>query len=239
MTNRTIKIIGQGYNPTPVSVVASVNGNVVHTGTVPTVNEDISVTQQDLDIVKGIQANLITAQTAICSFELDMAYTGNAIVELAVTGGPIWFGTVLGNYIDYTEYNPSLTPEQIAVIEDPATTFVELQQIQIDIASPPFTAEEQALILAQTSYPYPAEVETLVENHNATLTVTTNTGSNFVVLPDLDDLLDVTWSGVVIDGVEQPISPYSYTPPLTGTWWWTVKSAETFEGSLDIVTTIS
>jgi hypothetical protein len=154
-------------------------------------------------------------------------------VNIQVTGGPIWFGEVISNYGSFTRFNPSLTPEQQAIVSDPASTNAQLQQVMFDIANPPFTAEETALIEAATP-PYSPEITALIAEHKAQLYYQ-STGPNwYVPLPDIVDGVNNTWSSVTINDVEQPIDPDAYDPPLVGTWWWTLYPGDVFQGTLHI-----
>lgn len=234
MTTRTIYVIGQGFSATPVSVVATVNGVEVQNGPITTVNDDISVTQApDHDI---LQNNLTSAKTNIFSFEVPVDFAGEVPVTLTVSGGPIWFGKVIGNYTQNGSIlNPVLSPSQVATIEDPTSTPIQLQQIQIDIAVPAFTADEIALIQQTTNPPYPADTQTLIESHNATFYVSTSSGPDtYAEILDLDGDQDTTWSAVSINGVPQTPTPDAYDPPRTGTWWWTVHESGTFTGNIQI-----
>jgi hypothetical protein len=233
MTNRTIYVIGQGYSPTPVSIVATLDGNVVQNGTIPTVDQDISVSQ--LPGNTELQQQMLATKTALFSFEKDIAYNGTTPVTIEVTGGPVWFGAVLSNYVLDYHPNPALSAEQLAIVQNPASTMAELQQIQFDIANPPFTAEEIAQIQTYTSFPYPPEVSAMVNEHNATLRYSSSGATGFKKLPDLDGNLDDTWSNVSINGVPQPINPDAYDPPRTGTWWWTLQPGDVFSGTLRVV----
>ena len=140
MTNRTIHVIGQGYSPTPVSVVATLDGNVAYSGTIPTVNENISVTQGSTEEITALQQALVANKTSLFSFETDLVYNGIKTVNIEVSGGPVWFGIVIANYVEDPHVNPSLTPEQATIVENPDSTREELEQIRFDIASPPFTS---------------------------------------------------------------------------------------------------
>lgn len=231
MTNRIIQVIGQGFNPTPVSIVATVDGNVVYSGTVPTVDQGIYVTQ--LPEHSELQGQLTSTKTALFSFEKDLNYQGNVSITISVTGGSVWFGTVISNYVSGRYLNPALTPEQQAVVNNSSSTMAELQQIQFDIANPSFTAEQIAQLQTYTSFPYPDEVQAMVVEHNAKLRWHSS-GAAFDRLTNIEEGTDVTWSSVSIDGVDHTINPHAYDPPRAGTWWWTVGSGETFEGKIHV-----
>jgi hypothetical protein len=232
MTTRNIYVIGQGYSPTPVSAIVTVDGTVVHTGPVPTVDQPISVSQGPNNT--ELQQEMKINKTAIFGLERDVLYSGTSSVNIQAVDGPIWFGTVISNYVLDKRANPNLTPEQQAIVNDPASTKEQLQQIRFDIANPPFTAEEIASIQA-SPIPYPSEIQTLISNHNAELRWMSSGATGFDNLPDRVGSLDDTWTSVSINGVNQPINPDAYDPPLAGTWWWVLYPGDAFEGTLRIV----
>jgi len=235
MTNRTIYVIGQGYSPTPVSVVATLNGNVVYNGTITTVDQDIAVTKVPNPERRTLQEALETSKTALFSISEPVEYEGTATLNIEVSGGPVWFGSVISNYVSDPHLNPVLTPEQQAIVTNPDATVAQVQQVQFDIANPPFTAEEIATIQTVTSFPYPSDIQAMINAHNAKINCFSSGPDGFARLPDLTGSLDDTWSNVSINGVEQPINPDVYTPPLTGTWWWTLSPGDVFSATLRIV----
>jgi len=234
MTNRTIYVIGQGYSPTPASIVATVDGNAVYSGTVPTVNENINITQGSSPEVEALLEQLVANKTALFSFEVDINYDGSKPVTIEASGGPIWFGVVLSNYVSDPHVNPSLTAEQQAIVNNPSSTRADLEQIRFDIASPAFTAEEIAEIQGSV-YPYPSAIQTLISQHHAEIRYSSSGPDVFKRLPDFVGSLDDTWSSVSINGVAQPINPDAYDPPLNGTWWWTLYPGDVFTGTLRVV----
>jgi hypothetical protein len=235
MTNRTIYVIGQGYSPTPVSIVATLDGNVVYSGTIPTINEDISVTKVPNPDRRTLQEQLEMSNTALFSISEPVEYAGTGTLNIEVSGGTVWFGSVMSNYLADPHLNPVLTPEQQVIATDPNSTVAQIQQLAIDIANPPFSAEEIAQIQAVTTFPYPPDVLTIINAHNAKINWASSGPDGFGRLPDLTGSLDDTWSNVSINGVAQPINPDAYTPPLTGTWWWTLFSGDVFSATIRIV----
>jgi hypothetical protein len=233
MTNRTIYVIGQGYSPTPVSVVATVDGNVVHNGTITTVDEDINVSR--LPGNTELQQQMQATKTALFSIEKAVEFDGSALVNIEVSGGPVWFGAVMSNYLLDPHLNPVLTPEQQAIATNPDSTVAEVQQVQIDIANPPFSAEEIAIIQSVTEFPYSPEVQAIINAHNARLNCQSSGADGFGRLPDFVGTDDDTWTSVTINGEAQPINPDAYDPPLTGTWWWVLYPGDVFVGTLRIV----
>jgi hypothetical protein len=231
MTNRTIYIIGQGYNPTPVSVVATLNGNVVHNGTIPTIDQNISVTNVSVDARSVLQQQLESSKTALFSISEPVEYNGTATLTIQASGGPLWFGSVISNYVLDPHFNPALTPAQQAIVTDPNSTVAQKQQVTIDIANPPFSAEEIAQIQAITSFPYPADVQAIINAHNAVINQLSSGPDGFGALPDFVDSVSNTWANATINGVAQPIDR---TGNLNGPWWWELSAGDVFSATLQI-----
>lgn len=233
MTNRTIKVIGQGYSATPVTILAQVDGNVVYSGTVPTINEDISVTDNSNPGCLAIQQALQADQTSLFTFDIDVAFAGTVGLTLDVTGGPIYIGAVVySNYTSVPVINPVFTPEDIAAIENSSDPELTKRQIQIDKANPPMSSQEQADFLAAVNLdagPWPA----FIAEHNVEyFTGNTSSGTNSVQMQsDIDTGLFIN---IAIDGVPQISDPNAYNPPKTGAWWWQVYPGSEFAADLEI-----
>jgi len=233
MTTRNIYIIGQGYSSTPVTANVSINGTNIYSGTVPTVDQPIAVSQGSNN--SELQLEMVNNKAAIFAIERDVLFTGDLTVSLEVAGGPIWFGDVLANYASDRRVNPNLTPEQQAIVNDPASTNEQLTQVRAAIANPPFTAEEIATIQSTpNTFPYPAEIDTLISEHNAQLIYRSSGPTGFMAVASMDGTINNTWSSVTINGVLQPVDPNAYNTPRTGTWWWILNSGDVFQGTLRI-----
>jgi hypothetical protein len=231
MTTRNIYIIGQGYNPTPVSAIVTVDGLVVHTGTIPTVDQPIVVSQAPNN--SELQQEMVANKTAIFSIEKDLEFIGTCNVNIQAVDGPMWFGAVISNYAYDYRVNPNLTPAQQAIVTNPASTEEQIQQVRIEIANPPFTAEEAAII-ESARVPYSNEIRALIHKNNAEVYWKSSGADNFKPLPDLDGETDDTWTSATINGVEQIINPNAFDPPLTGTWWWILRPGDVFQATLQI-----
>lgn len=96
MTNRTVQFWGQGYSTppaegltlTPCTITATVDGNVVFSGTV--------ATSESSDILR-----LPTDQTILFTCEIPLITTGNAYtlpVSLAITGDDMYLEQIEINY---------------------------------------------------------------------------------------------------------------------------------------------
>lgn len=101
MTTRTFIQNGQGYGPTPVAIVAKIDGNVVFSGNVPTVN-------QPLPILPDPNVNITTN---LYTWTNDLTFSGEQDFELTVENGTLLLTKSLANYSDLVplsteEYNP-------------------------------------------------------------------------------------------------------------------------------------
>jgi hypothetical protein len=98
MTTRTVQFYGQGYSVpieglglTPCAITATVGGNVVFSGGIPTLESS--------DILR-----LPADQQILFTFEIPLITTGNAYtipVSLALTGDDIYLEQIDGNYCNY------------------------------------------------------------------------------------------------------------------------------------------
>lgn len=99
MTTRTFIQQGRGYGSDPVSVVASLDGNQIFSGTIPTLDQPVPNLPFDFDSFSG--ANLFTWTTEL-EFQGTMAY------QITVTGGTLILGYTVANY---TGNNEAPSPE--------------------------------------------------------------------------------------------------------------------------------
>ena len=89
MTTRTFKQQGQGYGSSPVSIVATIDGNTVYSGTIPTVDQPIPALPNTAEY---IGQDLFT-------WTADVAFTGNFNLQITVTGGTFLMTETLANYV--------------------------------------------------------------------------------------------------------------------------------------------
>jgi hypothetical protein len=102
MATRTIKLLGQGFGSSPVSITATVDGATVYTGTINTVDEPVP-------------AQYTGKGSDMFSFTVDTTFSGTKPVTIAVTGGTLVTTVTLGNYAMIK--NPALTPEEAATFD--------------------------------------------------------------------------------------------------------------------------
>jgi len=94
MTTRTFQQYGQGYGSTPVVIVATVNGEQVYSGTVPTIDQPLPSLPQ-LDVTIG---NVVFTWSGTVNF------AGTQQMQISVSNGTFLLCDTYANYI--TEIDP-------------------------------------------------------------------------------------------------------------------------------------
>jgi hypothetical protein len=89
MTNRTMRVYGQGFGPTAVEISVTANGNQVFNGPVPTLDQPVAPLQWPL------------AQSEILfSMEVPVEFQGTIPIEITVnSGGGLLLHDVSINYV--------------------------------------------------------------------------------------------------------------------------------------------
>jgi hypothetical protein len=200
MANRTIQFWGQGYAPTgtdPITVSATLNGNVVYTGSIPT-----SYTSE-INHLSDLQAVLFT-----CELPVDFAGTGPMSISLdSPVGVTVFFEQVQSNYM--SRPNPVFTAEEIAVLSNPDTPRADKVTIWTARAVPSLSAEDITILETGTL----AEIDAVRVAHN--LTTFTSSGSDLFLLVNG---ANEPRSNVVINGTAQ-----TRQSEPTGVWGWVVE----------------
>jgi hypothetical protein len=200
MANRTIQFLGQGYAPTgtdPITVSATLNGNVVYTGTIPT-----SYTSEI--------NHLADAQTVLFTCELPVDFSGTVPMSISLdspVGVTVFFEQVQSNYMIIA--NPAFTAEQIAVLTNPATSLADRITIWTACAVPPLSAAEITILESGVT----AEIKPILDTHNLQTTISSG-ASKFLTVNGASECR----TNVVINGVA---TTRQSEPP--GDWGWIVE----------------
>lgn len=211
MATRTVQIRGLGFGSSPVTILATVNGNTVFNGTVATVDQPVPVLPD---------YGLLPGQEILFTFEIDTSFTGQLPMSCTVSNGTVIFGDVLANYCAIP--NPVFSTEQYEIIVNPSSTLAQKNPIYEALANPPFSAEEIAILNNPASTP--EQVNLLLSQHN--LSTNVSSGQNgFSGIDNTDARSDVT-----IDGAAQ-IPDHGELP---GTWWWTIENSSVLSYNLDV-----
>lgn len=206
MTNRTFQFRGIGYGAEPASITAVVNGQTIYNGTIPTVNTPPNTEQSDV-------VNIFTWNSNIGSMD---SYIEPA--SFTVNSGVVKFASSRTNFCKLR--NPAFSAEQIAVLENPASTQSQRVAVKASVASPPFTAEEIAF-LESTDPANEAAQTALLRSHGAAHYVSTGADGFGFLFPQGQER-----ASVAIDGVPQTTDPEQF-PEAQGTWWWNVSAGST------------
>lgn len=210
MATRTVKVYGRGYGATPANITATLNGNTVFTGDVPTLNTPIPPLPD---------TSLTGVTVPLFSFEIDTAFVGQIPMTCTVNSGTVIFAEILANYTSVI--NPAITEAQLAVLQDRNSTPAQRMAVCELIANPPFSAAEKSTYLdPATTWP---ERNTIVTVERCPTTV--SGASYFGFIDDTDPR-----SNVQINGVAQNPN----TGDLPGVWWWTVGQGSVLAYNLDV-----
>lgn len=210
MPIRTVQIKGQGYGSTPAQITVTANANIVFSGTVNTVDQPWPT----------LPDQAINLNNVLCTFEIDTSFTGEIPMTCAVSVGTVIFSQIFANYVSIP--NPVYTPEQIATLNNPATTPADRVAIYTQVAVPALSQADIDVLLSTVATP--EQKQAIVVAHNCTTYISSG--------PDVYGAIHNTdaRNTVVIDGVAQ-------TPDhsdLPGTWWWKINQASTLGYQLDV-----
>ena len=122
MTNRTIQIMGQGYAPTgtdPITITATVGGNTVYIGTIPTLyTSDVG--------------RLPTDQVVLFTFEVPMNFSGTVPMSVSLdspVGVDAYFEQIFSNYLPVSIANAT---GNITVVSSGPTGFLNVSGSTVD-----------------------------------------------------------------------------------------------------------
>jgi hypothetical protein len=192
MTNRTIQIFGQGYGSAAISANAQVNGNVVFTGEIPTVDQPAQPFSPD--------------PAVLFEFELPLDTVGSVPVLISFTGAEtVYIGQVQSNYVVRID-NPVYTSEDLAILRDPNSTRATKLPIYERAANPPLTGPDILIIQNGTQ----EELLVILKQHNLSWSI-----------PSPDQFISLTPPATKRNVVINSIAVVPGDIPL-GEWWWPV-----------------
>jgi hypothetical protein len=97
MTTRTVKIFGQGFGSTPAEISVTLNGNVIYTGAVSTLDQPVYALP-NLDLTSVVPE--------LCDFEIGMDTNGTVPMTCTVLNGTVIFAQILANYCVIANTDP-------------------------------------------------------------------------------------------------------------------------------------
>ena len=209
-TNRTVQIQGQGYGTSPAQITVTANGNTVFSGTIATVD-------QPLPALPDLAINL---PEILCTFEIDLAFTGQIPMTCTVNSGTTIFAGIYANYVQIP--NPVYTPAQLATLANPDTTQADRVAIYTQVANPPLSQQDIDTLLDPSSTPQ--QRSTILVAHNCMPYISSG-ASGYGPLDNGDSR-----SSVTINGIAQTSDPSE----LGGTWFWTVGTGSLLAYELDV-----
>jgi hypothetical protein len=163
--NRSFKFYGIGVGTIPAEIIATFNGIELYSGPIATVTENVFSTSSLWDINQVLF-------TLDDSSEFNTEFSGIVPLSITVTNNVlVAFDNVTANYFGMP--NPAFSPEQYAIMDNPNSTPIEIANVLIEAANPPFTDEEKALVytLCEVWPDRADELNTLRQAHNVEYTV--------------------------------------------------------------------
>jgi hypothetical protein len=204
MANRTIQFLGSGYAPTgtdPITISATLAGNVVYTGTIPT-SYTSEIDRQTAD------------QVVLFTCELPVDFSGTVPMSISLdnpVGVTVFFEQVQSNYMIMGNYQ-AFTQEQLDVLADPASTINDRMPIWTACAVPPLSSADIA-VLDNGNATWTAEKQAVLVAHNITSSVSSGPTTFMLVNGDSDARTNVVINGEPGTRQSEPI----------GTWGWKVE----------------
>jgi len=196
MTIRTVQILGLGYGPGSCTANAVFNGNVVYTGTIPTVDQSVVDRSPD-------------SQVPLFSFEIPIDLAGNIPMSITFSGNDAFVSRVVANYMPVT--NPIYSQSDLEVLGNPASTPAQRLAIWEPLASPPLTSGDIAIIETGTQ----AERDQVLADHNLSMIISSGADAfSIIAAPQVKN-------NVVINGVSENL-PDPLPSGVTGEWGYEV-----------------
>ena len=202
MANRTIQFLGQGYAPTgtePIVITATLNGNVIYTGNIPT----LYTSDVDHDP---------TSQVVLFTCELPVDFAGTLPMTIALdspVGVDAFFEQINSNYMPTA--NPVYTLSELDVLAIPSTTPTPAEKMAIYTAKavPPLSAAEIAILENGSK----AEKDAILVAHNITMFVSSGSDTFLSANESADPRSNVIINGTAVTRGDPP----------AGTWGWEVE----------------
>ena len=142
--NRSFRFYGVGFstNPTdsPAEIVATINGVEVYSGPIATINDALRPVQNPYEL----DSVMFTLDD---SSEFNTGFAGDMPVSITVLSGTIVIFTNVTANRWGTVPNSAFSAEQYAVLDNPDATDQEIAAVLIASANPPFTSEEEVLLV--------------------------------------------------------------------------------------------
>lgn len=209
MTARTFQFYGQGWGQQTAEITVTLAGQTLFSGPIPTVPE------QPVPLTNPV---LLFSASA-----LDVSDQGAFSMTVTPTVGNVEWVKILTNYVSVA--NPIYTPEQWAIITDPAQQ-QESYAIINSLASPPFSASELGVLQDPNS---------TEEEKNAILAAH---GVSYMVSTGPAGFSSYFWPGdcrtnVTIDGAPGP-APVPRPEDAIGDWNYSVYTDRTLSCTFNI-----
>ena len=212
MTNRTLYFQGQAYGSAPANIAVSLNGNVVFSGTLSTLNSSPTPRPETLE-------TLFTTQ-------LPVATSGTQPMTVQVVSGTVVFGPILADYSPIP--NSVFSGEQFLTVSNTSSPIESRMAIWTELATPALSSEETTTLQnGPESARWP-----ILQAHGISNYMSSGPGPNINNLSSLfNGEYDDPRTNVVIDDIPQ-VTP---TPrDEDGVWFWMVSAGSTMTYTLNI-----
>lgn len=165
VVDRTFKQTGQGYGASDVSITASIDGNVVYTGTINTTDGPLPALPDDA--VNGVD---------LYSWIKASNFSGTLSMSIAVSGGTLLLTDTVANQSASTPLD-SADPDVIRNIL--ATTFTTPHQATVDghvYSEPLSNVEIDGVAMTRGADPYGQWYWKVADGSTLTATITVDAG---------------------------------------------------------------